>query len=1197
MQTISQNSTQSAVYQVGGCLSINHPSYVKRPADDQLYLGLKAARFCYILQPHHTGKSSLRLRTIQRLRADGHTCISLDLSTLVRPNMTAEQWYARITTYLSKNLNLVNILNVEKWWQAKQYLPPEERFTTFIEEVILAKVQSNIVIFIDQIEEAINSYFAIENFLNLIAKFYQQREDNPNYERLDFAVLGVANKSELITENNAFLFQTGREINLMGIELAETNDLSLGLSAKTNTPQGLMQEILAWSNGQPFLTQKICQLVQDETGPIPHGKESQWLTDLIQNKILTNWEKKDQPKHLTMIRDRILNNPKNSRSQLLLYQEIIPRVSSLNLPKKYGKINNNVADLIKQKEETTNGTNGTNNGQISLPKSLSSGNNGQNGNGYAYDQSNLIAVPRLAIDETSPEVKQLLLSGLIVKDDHKFSVGNRIYGEIFNRKWVEKSLKTSFSKNSQKSLSTPSNLVSKEPKSLPLSGTEKVEVIAQLEQERKHRQLAETVNKFTGLTLIGLAIGIAILWNQQPRFSNFSKNQNITSSVNSEANSLIISAEKLTPLYQLESLITAIKAGKKVKQIGSYDDTKIRVIATLQQLLYQIQEYNRIPGYNFSFSPKGELIATATKNGDIKLWNFQGKNIVTLSGNNLPVTSINFSADGQTIAAGYSNGTIKLWNISGQELKNFSAHNGGINRIIFSPTDPIFATTALDKTIKIWGYDGKKLRSIETPSVAISIDFNQDGKTIAAATLDGTIRLWGINGKRQAILKGHTAAAIDVKFSPNGQMLASASGDNTVKIWSVEGKLINTLAGHSASVIGVTFSPDGQTIASGGADNTIELWEINGKKKDTFKVLGVNHLSFSPDGKILAASDGYGTVKMWQLENKKQVIFPANNQAIKSLNFNPDGHTIAAITADKTIKIFTVYGQEINTLSWPENANLMILSPNGKTIAADDANKTINLWNFDGLWHFDLTPKQTLTSSGGTLKSLIFSPDGKSLAATDNNEDINLWNSQGKYLGLLQGHNDNISSMSFSPDAQKLASGSWDGLIKIWNIKDKKALTFNGHNAGVTSIIFSPDGKSIASASADNTLKLWNLQGQPKAIFKGHSGPIWLIKFSPNGQILASASADNTIKIWNKDGQELATFKGHKNWINSLSFSPNGKKLVSGSDDGSIMVWDLDLDDLLIQSCRWLNVYLQNKNANITQNDRKICQGIGGPKK
>ena len=61
-------------YVIGGTLRRDAPSYVERRADRDLYEGLSAGKFCYVLTARQMGKSSLMVRTAARLREDGLGC-------------------------------------------------------------------------------------------------------------------------------------------------------------------------------------------------------------------------------------------------------------------------------------------------------------------------------------------------------------------------------------------------------------------------------------------------------------------------------------------------------------------------------------------------------------------------------------------------------------------------------------------------------------------------------------------------------------------------------------------------------------------------------------------------------------------------------------------------------------------------------------------------------------------------------------------------------------------------------------------------------------------------------------------------------------------------------------------------------------------------------------------------------------------
>ncbi|MFM6322971.1 MAG: WD40 repeat domain-containing protein, partial [Microcystis panniformis] len=94
-------------------------------------------------------------------------------------------------------------------------------------------------------------------------------------------------------------------------------------------------------------------------------------------------------------------------------------------------------------------------------------------------------------------------------------------------------------------------------------------------------------------------------------------------------------------------------------------------------------------------------------------------------------------------------------------------------------------------------------------------------------------------------------------------------------------------------------------------------------------------------------------------------------------------------------------------------------------------------------------------------------------------------------------------------------------------------------------------------------------------------------------------SNDNTIKLWNgSTGQEIRTLKGHEGTVKSVNFSPDGKTLVSGSEDKTIKLWYLGTDwgfsDLMWSICDWVRVYLDNPNSGVREEDRGLCDGIGG---
>lgn len=321
-------------YQVGGSLPTDASTYVVREADRTLFDALVARDYCYLLDARQMGKSSLRARTMRRLRERGIVSAEIELSGIGSQEITARQWYGGIIWELASGFSLA--VNRRQWLWEHDTLSPVQRLGMFIETVLLTQITQPIVIFFDEIDHVLGLDFPTDDFFALIRHCYEKRAADTRYRRLSIVLLGAASPSNLIHNRlQSTPFNIGRAISLQGFKPHEVGPLVGGFTRDVKDPADLLNIILDWTGGQPFLTQKICSLVRqqlderrvedpDAAGKLlPLEELSAFVADLVQIYVIDQWEVQDEPEHLRTICDRTLQPSPFTQQRLRLYQRIL----------------------------------------------------------------------------------------------------------------------------------------------------------------------------------------------------------------------------------------------------------------------------------------------------------------------------------------------------------------------------------------------------------------------------------------------------------------------------------------------------------------------------------------------------------------------------------------------------------------------------------------------------------------------------------------------------------------------------------------------------------------------------------------------------------------------------------------------------------------------------------------------------------
>lgn len=1117
-------------FQAGGAL-IEGALYVERPADRELPEALRRGEFCYVLAPRQIGKSSLRLRATKRLVAEGLACVTIDLTSLGTENSSPETWYVGLTAEVAQGLDLPP---PDDFWERNKALGPVHAFSRYMEEVVLGGVEGQVVVFIDEIDATLSLPFARDDFFAAVRAFYNRRPDHPENARLTFCLLGVAAPGDLISDPTRTPFNIGRAIRLEDFSRAEASALAEGLEGSPEERARLLEEVLDWTSGHPYMTQRVCNALVGEARGQP-------VAEVVAAKFLERGRTEDpnlQAAERWFDEARLRKAGSPAPKMLRLYRQ-----------------------LLSGQEVPADGAD-----PVQLGLRLT---------GLAAERDQPGGPRRMA-------VRNRIFARVFDAGWARTKEAGRVIADPLAR-WVESGRKEGFLMGGEALREAQAWAEGRDDLNADerafLQASERAEQARAREEERRRAQRTLVMVLVGMITLLAGALGVA-LWQ-------WGRARELSDKAEASARDAELGQAKAEEARRKaeESQRKAEESHQKTEEArqNAQDSAKREEAAKKDA-----QDAASRAGEQRQKAEKSATRATlATKQAE------EAAARATLEAKRKNIQRLAAHAD----AAGTSFPQRRLLlAVEGvRAARDVGVHIG--SEAEQSLADGVWATVESSVVVRSRGAghpelsgDGKHiLTSVGNAMTISNIDdpvrriisrtphddcfmhpkLSPDHKRILAIGHNNSFTkypwiacVWNTDGSGQpALLRAHKELITTADFSPDGRFILTVSWDGTAQVWNGNGtRHLVTFRDHEGKIFSARFSRDSNQIVTASEDGTARVWRVDLSEEPI--VLKANKYAlfsaaFSPDGKQIVTGSVDRTARIWYANGSGEPVEFTHEDSVRDAVFSEDGSQILTTLHDNSLRVARVHNPSNFVALRGHTARIKsaVFSSDGERVLTASDDKTARIWSIAS------GATTVLRGHDAAVSSAAFSADGEHILTSSEDGTVRLWSEyEGQYLTI--GATDPQSRMmgaSFSPDSRHLlvASGKTAQVWEAGSLR-RPVVVFRSPDWNVTSASYSPDGQRILVTDGYSAYVLDSDSSAPPIVLSDPNGRVLSAAFSANGKRILTSGTNHTVRLWNADGSNQPIILDYEDYcLTEPQLSADGQRLLTDSLSAT-RIWSMD---------------------------------------
>lgn len=389
---------------------------------------------------------------------------------------------------------------------------------------------------------------------------------------------------------------------------------------------------------------------------------------------------------------------------------------------------------------------------------------------------------------------------------------------------------------------------------------------------------------------------------------------------------------------------------------------------------------------DIAFSPDGQWIAAAAKNGSPRIWSTgENSSPIDLPGQGGAIFAVAFSNDGRKLYSGGTDGVLSVWDVGTRLLEHrFYGHEGQIRSIAVSPAGLHVLTASADRSIRRWNLlDARPFESPNAGKYTYGMVLAEKGKSlVCAGQSDTSITVWDPQTKEPARHFPGTEGTVNYLDGNGANLVAGGNWAGDVVLWDVTtGQEVRRMEGTQelGGLQQCALSEDSRWIASATNRKQVVVWDAQSGK--LAKVLpipdGCWGIDFTPDSRFLLTGDGKGIIHCFSTESWEPVWqCPAQAGMIESLKVAGNGEWLAAGCVDGTLLIVETKNGALRARVQGHSQRIwsIDISPDGQRIATGSADTRVRIWDSK-----NATLVLTLADFPDAVYNVCFSRDGHSL--------------------------------------------------------------------------------------------------------------------------------------------------------------------------------------------------------------------------